>query len=208
MKNGYQFFAGIFAFLLLSWIGIVWGTDCQLGSLGQHFDNLDELGYPQKEAGMAVQGRMVYGELGCTACHTQQVRRPGYGFDKLRGWGQRQSVARDYIYQVNPPLGEMRLGSDLANFGERASAQGYDRAHLLDLLYSGKGSMPPFPSLFENRPVTGKPLPIAMPVKAAPGIQILPTQKADALIAYLLSLKQEYVYPEAEPIEPAPDAAK
>ncbi len=208
MKNGYLFFAGIFTFLVLSWIGIVWGTDYQIGALGQHYDSLDELGYPQKEAGIAAQGRLVYGELGCSACHTQQVRRPGFGFDKLRGWGQRQSVARDYLFQVNPPLGAMRLGPDLANFGERALAQGYDRARLLDLLSSGKGAMPPFPSLFETRPVMGRPLPNAMPGKTLRGEQLLPSQRAEALAYYILSLRQEYVYPEAEPIESAPNAAK
>ncbi len=62
-------------------------------------------------------GRAVYVSEGCVYCHSQQVRDPQYGPDAERGWGPRRTVARDYIYEDVPLLGDMRLGPDLANFG-------------------------------------------------------------------------------------------
>ena len=47
----------------------------------------------------------------------QQVRDPQYGTDLERGWGPRRSVARDYLYEIEPALGTSRLGPDLANVG-------------------------------------------------------------------------------------------
>ena len=62
---------------------------------------------------------MVYRDLGCVACHTQQVRRPSFGNDQAQGWGERQSVARDYIHQSYPQLGAARIGQDLTNLAGR-----------------------------------------------------------------------------------------
>ena len=39
--------------------------------------------------------------------------------DQARGWGERQSVARDYIFQIRPQLGSSRIGPDLTNLGAR-----------------------------------------------------------------------------------------
>jgi cytochrome c oxidase cbb3-type subunit 2 len=105
MKNGPLFFLGLFFALALSWAGLLLGTHAQLGDLAPHFDELEGKAFPQRASGIAARGLLVYQDLGCAACHTQQVRRPGFGADKERGWGDRQSVARDYVYQSRPQLG-------------------------------------------------------------------------------------------------------
>ena len=208
MKNGPLFFVGIFGALALSWAGVVMGSSKQLTSIPQHFDTLDAQYFPQKLNGIVAQGLDTYKSLGCAACHTQQVRRPGYGYDLARGWGERQSVARDYLFQSNPPLGQLRRGPDLANFAVRAAKDGVDRNKLLLHLYNGIEGMPAYSFLFEEHKAEGHPLPQALPVKSAPGMQIIPSPRAEALVTYLLNLKQDYVYPEATPLEPAVEAKK
>ena len=42
---------------------------------------------PNGTPGSAQQGSNEYLALGCTACHTQQVRLEEAGFDVERGWG-------------------------------------------------------------------------------------------------------------------------
>lgn len=207
MKNGPLFFVGIFGALALSWAAVVMGSSRQLARVPQHFDALEGAHFPYQPAGQVKQGLAVYNSLGCAACHTQQVRRPGYGWDLERGWGERQSVARDYIFQSNPPLGQLRRGPDLANFGVRAPKVGYDRAKLYTHLLTGIDGMPAYPFLFEEEKIVGAPLPQAVRVNKAAGTQLLPSRELEALVTYLLSLKQEYVYPEATPPElPAPAA--
>lgn len=206
MKNGPLFFLGILASLVASWGALVVGSTRQLGRLEQHFDTLESLPYPQAPAGVAAQGAQVYASLGCAECHTQQVRRPNYGYDKTRGWGERQSVARDYILQKNVRLGQVRRGPDLSNYADRASKAGLDRAKVLEYLY--KDHAPRYDFLFDVRDIQGAPLATALPAKLPAGKQVVAGSRAESLVSYLLSLKQEYVYPEAQPPEAAEEAKK
>lgn len=208
MKNGPLFFVGIFGALALSWACVVMGSSRQLTRTPQHFDSLETQLYPYKLNGVVAQGLATYKSLGCASCHTQQVRRPGYGYDLDRGWGERQSVARDYLFQENPPLGQLRRGPDLANFGLRAPKDGFDRVKLLTHLYNGIEGMPAYPFLFEERKVESSPLPKALFLKKGGHVQVIPSVRAEALVSYLLSLRQDYVYPEATPLEPAATEAK
>jgi cytochrome c oxidase cbb3-type subunit 2 len=206
MRNGFLFFLGLFAALTFSWAGIVLWSNQQLGTLTPYFDKDQEQAFPGRIPGVAAQGQLVYQDLGCAACHTQQVRRPSFGSDKARGWGDRQSVARDYVQQVHVQLGESRLGPDLVNLGARKPA--YDEVDLYKLLYAGTPTMPAFPFLFEQKSVAGRePSDAALNFggRLSPprGIEIVPTERARALVAYLLSLNNPYEYPEARPVEPA-----
>ena len=92
MKNNVLFFVGLFAALGISWAGIVIGSNAQPGSLAPFYDDKEGAAFPPWMPGAAARGQLVYRDLGCAACHTQQVRRPGFGSDKERGWGDRQSV--------------------------------------------------------------------------------------------------------------------
>jgi cytochrome c oxidase cbb3-type subunit 2 len=203
MKNGPLFFVGIFGALALSWAGVVMGSSKQLRTIPQHFDSLENQHFPQKLNGIVAQGLDTYKSLGCASCHTQQVRRPGFGNDLVRGFGERQSVARDYLFQSNPPIGQLRRGPDLSNFAVRAAKDGMDRGKLLLHLYNGIDGMPSYAFLFEERKNEGHALPQALPVKSPAGTQVVPTPRAEALVTYLLNLRQDYVYPEATPAEPA-----
>ncbi len=205
MKNGTLFFLGLFAALAISWGAIVLGSHAQLGSLTPYHDEGDN--YPVRAPGIASRGQLVYADLGCAACHTQQVRRPDFGSDKDRGWGDRQSVARDYIHQARPQLGASRLGPDLANLaGRKPSAP--DEEDLLKFLYTGSPTHPAYKFLFENRHQVGErsSRSLRLTGKLAPeaGHEVVPSARAQALVAYLLSLNNAYAYPEAKPFQPPP----
>jgi cytochrome c oxidase cbb3-type subunit 2 len=203
MKNGSLFFLGLVAALGISWLGIVVASNAQLGSLTGYYDDSDSAIYPARPSGLAAQGALVYKDLGCASCHTQQVRRPGFGNDQERGWGERQSVARDYIYQNTVQLGESRLGQDLTNLaGRKPSAP--DQEDLMGLLYRGHGAMPSYAFLFETHKIQGEPSADALNLigKSRPkaGFEVVPTQRAKELVSYLLSLNTTYDYPEARPV--------
>lgn len=205
MRNGVVFFAGLFAAFALSWAGVVMWPNWQLGRLAPLFDEAEGKAFPQRVSGLAAQGRLVYEDLGCATCHTQQVRRPDFGSDKARGWGDRQSVARDYVYELPVQLGESRVGPDLANVGNRKPA--YDAEDLYRLLYSGAGGMPSYRFLFRSAPLSGRQtsdFAVSLRGAAAPaaGVEVVATPRARALVAYLLSLNHPYEYPEARPVEP------
>lgn len=209
MKNGPVFLLGLFAALVISFGGIVLGSHAQLGRLTPYFDDAEGQSFPQRTAGLAARGQQVYADLGCAACHTQQVRRPDYGSDQQRGWGERQSVARDYIHQDRPQLGASRLGPDLANFAVRKPSAPTE-ADIHRLLFHGTGTHPSYKFLFEERTIAGEPSVRALnlngPGAPAAGREIVPTERAQTLAAYLLSLNNAYDYPESRPVVPAKKA--
>ena len=206
MKNGFLFFVGLLSAFIFGWAGIALGSHKQLGALAPYYDDSEGSSFPARPQGLAVRGQLVYADLGCASCHTQQVRRPDFGTDKDRGWGERQSVARDYIHQIRPQLGESRTGPDLANFANRK----VDSAEIFQFLYSGMVSggktvtHPPFKFLFENRAISGEISANALPVgvSSTPGRQIVASERAQTLVAYLQSLNTPYLFPEARPVAP------
>lgn len=210
MKNAPVFLFGLFLAITISWAGMVLGSHAQFGALSPYFDQDDMQSYPLRPSGIASQGEKVYADLGCAACHTQQVRRPGFGADQARGWGERQSVARDYIFQTRPQLGYSRLGPDLANLAVRKPSAP-DAEDLMKLLYLGSATHPRYRFLFEERAVVGQRAATALRLtgREAPGVgrQIVPTERAQSLVAYLLGLNQGYVFPEARPAPPPVAAA-
>jgi len=210
MKNGPLFLLGLFSALVISFGGIVLGSHAQLGHLTPYFDDTEGQSYPLRTSGIAARGLQVYTDLGCAACHTQQVRRPDYGSDQARGWGERQSVARDYVFQSRPQIGASRFGPDLANYAARKVKTPADKdaaeTELYRLLYEGSGTHPGYKFLFDERKVMGEPSTNALKLAehAAPaGSEIVPTERAQTLAAFLLSLNNTYDYPEARPVIPA-----
>jgi cytochrome c oxidase cbb3-type subunit 2 len=199
MKNGLLIFTGAFALLAFSWAATVLYAHHQLGGLTQYKDPVEDTLNPQPLGGLANQGRLVYQDLGCVSCHTQQVRREGFGADIGRKWGLRQSVARDYIGEKTVLIGSSRLGPDLRNVGARTYA-GADAFY--NLLYSPgviAPGMPAYAFLFDVRPAGSLQSSHKAFKVTADGREIVPTHRAEALVAYLLSLKDTYEYPEAKP---------
>ena len=211
MKNGFFFFIGLLAAFGFGWGAIAVGSHGQIGGLAPYYDDNESASFPARPPGLASRGQLVYADLGCASCHTQQVRRPDFGSDKDRGWGDRQSVARDYIHQVRPQLGESRTGPDLANLGGRKAP--YDSEELSLFLYTGivPGTKvvthPPYKFLFDDIKIVGEvsanalKLPSAMAPEA--GHQVVASERARTLVAYLQGLNSSYEYPEAHPVAPA-----
>jgi cytochrome c oxidase cbb3-type subunit 2 len=209
MKNGLALFLGVFATLALSWAGLLLTAHRQIGGLGQFKDPADDSLHPAAMSGLAHQGLLVYQDLGCVACHTQQVRQHGFGNDLAEGrkWGERGSYARDYIHDQVVLIGQNRLGPDLRNVGTRlGDAKPEEYAEwFYKLLYAPQSvaagtNMPAHPFLFDVHPVAGRQPSVhalALPSKFAPGpgLEVVPTSRAVALVAYLQSLKDTYDYP-------------
>jgi len=116
------------------------------------------------------------------------------GADIARGWGSRQCVAADYLYDQPVQLGSLRAGPDLSNIGVRAPDLNCQLRHL----YAPKSvtpdsTMPSFKFLFEVRKIGDTPSPDALELPlefaAADGYEIVPKPEAKQLAAYLLTLK-------------------
>lgn len=228
MKSLPLLFLGIFFTLAFSWTGIILTSHVQMKDLtpatpelvndqgepisgptyragGQSFqgENMDGMtANPQPYVGEAQRGKIVYQQMGCLYCHSQQVRRQGFGADFERGWGNRQSVARDYIATERVMLGTMRTGPDLANVGLRYSEL-WQYQHLYNPQITSPGStMPPYAFLFDVQPIseTRGPSPDAVDIPEGfhpgEGLEVVPTRRAKDLVAYLMNLRQDYELPE------------
>jgi cytochrome c oxidase cbb3-type subunit 2 len=110
-----------------------------------------------------------------------------------RGWGLRQSVAADYLHEYPVQIGNSRLGPDLANVGARRPDAQWHLRHFYDPRTEEKASiMPAYRYLFETRKAGRTPSPNALklPPEFAPaaGYEIVPTEEAMQLVAYMQSL--------------------
>ena len=197
MNHGSWLFVGVFLTFATSWLGLVFFPRVQLEGLQSRVDDVSGDLVPAPYSGQALAGRAVYIREGCIYCHSQQVRHGRYNADLLRGWGIRPSHPQDYIHDMPQLLGTMRTGPDLANIGVRQPSAAWHFKHLYNPQITSPGSiMPPYPWLFERRPINGPPDPDALPLTdqwaPPPGYQIVPTQEALDLVAYLQELRQDY----------------
>jgi cytochrome c oxidase cbb3-type subunit II len=152
---------------------------------------------------LQAQGRDVYVANGCGYCHTQQVRP--LPEDKVFG---RPSTPGDYAYQTPELLGSERTGPDLINVGARQPSEVWQYIHLYQpRAVVPESIMPSFPWLFEvvDQAAQGV-TPVAVPKAYAPerGV-VVPGPQAQALVAYLLALKQAPL-PGASEAQAAPSA--
>jgi cbb3-type cytochrome oxidase cytochrome c subunit len=122
MKGLAPLFLGIFGTFAFSWIGLTVIPTWQIGHLNPESDEEGTDIYPRPQSGMFERGGHVYAANGCVYCHSQQVRADYIADDIERGWGNRRSAPRDYIFERPVFLGKMRMGQDLANIGARAPA--------------------------------------------------------------------------------------
>ncbi|MGB6156034.1 cbb3-type cytochrome c oxidase subunit II [Castellaniella sp.] len=133
-------------------------------------------------------GRQVYISEGCVYCHTQQVRPQA--IDRVFG---RPSAPGDFAYQTPELLASERTGPDLTNIGKRQSSKIWQYIHLYDpRAVVPQSVMPSFPALFKlvaQAPQGTQPVPVPKAYAPAHGV-VIPSPDAQALVAYLLSLKQ------------------
>lgn len=210
-------FLGVFLTLAASWFGLIYMGSIQLGGLEPTSSEVDPVTkqpiagedlHPVQLSGLAQKGNAEYIKMGCLYCHSQQVRRKGFGADYERGWGDRQSVPRDYIWQKRVLLGTMRTGPDLKNVGGRLSDENWHYQHLYNPQITSPGSvMPRFEYLFKVQPIDPNAAPhvvVKVPEKFAKedkipaGYEVVPTERAVALVQYLKELKLDYDLPEAK----------
>jgi cytochrome c oxidase cbb3-type subunit II len=213
-------FLGILVGLAASWWGVVVAPRLQIGSAPTVVTQENGQHYPPTRPGLAQQGAEIYRSLGCNTCHSQVVRPAGFGHDILRGWGPRRTVAQDYLRDHPVMLGSVRVGPDLANIAARMGAGdtnaqpamvAYHLKHLYHPRTVVEGSvMPAYPFLFEKRRIVDAPSSDALKLEGeyAPeaGYEVVPTEDARALVAYLLSLKSSLSLPEAPVIPPPTNA--
>jgi len=201
MNRGPFIFLGVFLIVASSWSFVLFKADQEIGRLDPVLDEDLEQYVPAKTVGAAAHGKEVYQELGCIACHTQVVRVAS-GMDVERGWGERQSVARDYIHDTPALIGKVRLGPDLSNVGKRRDDRNWHLLHFYNPQITSMGSnMPAYPFLYEVREIVGEPSANALdlPEEFSPGegLEVVPTRKAESLAAYMMSLKVDYELKEA-----------
>jgi cytochrome c oxidase cbb3-type subunit II len=146
----------------------------------------------------AKEGLKIFVAEGCVGCHTQQVRN--IDMDKM--WGGRPGIAADYawreridVWRATPSvLGTERTGPDLTEVGERQPSEDWHYLHLFNPRSVVKESiMPSYQWLFDEKSkVDDDEKVLNIPTEYRDGRmgKIVPNQRAKALIAYLLSLKQ------------------
>jgi cytochrome c oxidase cbb3-type subunit 2 len=208
MNNIFKFAIYIFLTLAFAWLAFFVGAKNQYGDLEPTSQYLEENNsipegadlFPQSMPGVAQLGAKEYLSLGCVTCHTQQVRTIDAGFDVERGWGKRPSVPRDYILQKEVLLGHNRVGPDLANIGLRGYTREWLHKHLFNPQILVEGSIcQPSPFLYDTSNENSEGA-----IKADNGESILfikPTLRANRIVSYLESLKQDYELPEISFIE-------
>lgn len=217
MSRSTTIFVGLFGAFAVSIFAMVIVPQKQLGSLEPTFT--EEEGrysdiYPVANAA-ADQGRAIYVQQGCFTCHSQQIRDPQMGTDIERGWGPRRTVARDYIYDTPALLGSSRMGPDLSNVGAKdwrnnpkgdlAAPKQRDAQWHYAHLYAPReffkdSNHPSYRYLFDEKPIVGQRADDALELKGADapaaGRQIVPSNEAKSLVAYLLSLDRSHDLPE------------
>lgn len=149
-------------------------------------------------------GYRLYIAEGCAVCHSQQVR-----VDTRRAPGPdgaypplpqdvrygRPSVPADYMHDDPPLLGTERTGPDLQNIGERLPSADWHYTHLYDpRIVSPDSVMPAYRWYFrtkeERQPGDRRVLLTdAAKERLGRGFEVWATPDAQALVAYLLSLR-------------------
>ena len=137
------------------------------------------------------------------------------GTDISRGWGLRHSVAEDFMWDDPVQLGNIRVGPDLSNVGLRYDLN-WELVHLYAPQSEVKNSaMPPFRYLFKVQKTGAMPSGAALQLPegfvSPAGSEVGPTEAANDLAAYLLSLRADVALHDAPfttPSAPAPRTQK
>ena len=200
---------GTFVTFASAWLGLVAYPYLTLGHLEPVVDETTGGVKPPPVSGLAVAGQKVYAANGCMYCHSQEVR-PAYLTADIAREPEadpklRRTVARDYLRSQPALIGPLRIGPDLANYGldSRAAALNDVHRHLYDPRgVVPRSIMPSYRYLYKMRKISGQPADDAVTGLTGrhappPGYEVVPSQDAKVLAAYLLSLKRNYPLPEA-----------
>src|SRR5687768_2823290 len=107
MNYGPIIFLGLLFAMCCSWYGFIFKNYIEIGRQEPRV-LVTGARYPGGRSGVAVRGQEVYQANGCASCHTMQVRMKQRivsdsgetfrGADIERGFGQRNTVLRDFVY--------------------------------------------------------------------------------------------------------------
>ncbi|NOY00616.1 MAG: hypothetical protein GXP30_12915 [Verrucomicrobia bacterium] len=208
-----RFILGLTAAFALPWLLLIVLPYYQLSTIEPElYSEEDEVdaaaSYPPAWTGASSDGESVYASSGCIYCHTQMVRPTYAGVDMWRkGWGgneedglARETRPQDYSGDSYAMLGYMRIGQDLANVGTRHT----DRAWYHLKLYNARtqvvdSNMPSYKNLYRKRLIDGQVSDNALKLEGRfaveEGYEVIPTEKAEALVDYLLSRKMDAKIP-------------
>ena len=164
--------------------------------------------YPLGTPNIFRQGQIVYAQEGCASCHTQMIRPTYMGYESWRpDFGKegtidapvriRETRLGDYDGERFAYLGNQRIGPDLSNVGYR-----HDEAWHHEHLYLPQSKrdfsmMPSFRHLYEKRKIKGQKSEFALSnvewenEEEAQNYEVVPTEKAKALVGYLMTLKKD-----------------
>ncbi|MBD28179.1 MAG: hypothetical protein CMO38_02900 [Verrucomicrobiaceae bacterium] len=161
--------------------------------------------YPKGKPNIFRQGQLVYAQEGCASCHTQMIRPTYMGFESWRpDFGKegtidepvrtRETRLGDYDGEKFAYLGIQRVGPDLSNVGYR-----FDEAWHHEHLYLPQSKrdfsmMPSFRHLYKKRKIKGQKSEYALSnidLGDDEDHEIVPTERAKALVGYLMTLKKD-----------------
>ena len=148
--------------------------------------------YPTGKPNIFRQGQIVYAQEGCAHCHTQMIRPTYMGFESWRpDFGKegtvelpvriRETRAGDYDGEQFAYLGVQRIGPDLSNVGYRQSKRNFSM-------------MPSFRHLYTKREIKGQSSENALSgieTDEEANYEVVPTERAKALVGYLMTLKKD-----------------
>ncbi|MEC7223885.1 MAG: cbb3-type cytochrome c oxidase subunit II [Verrucomicrobiota bacterium] len=164
--------------------------------------------FPSGKPNIFRQGQIIYAQEGCASCHTQMIRPTYMGFESWRpDFGKegtieepvrtRETRIGDYDGERFAYLGNQRIGPDLSNAGYR-----HDESWHHEHLYSPRSKrdfsmMPSFRHLYIKRKIRGQKSESALKdvnwedENDAQNYEIVPTERAKALVGYIMTLKKD-----------------
>ena len=174
--------------------------------------------YPPGRPGFAAAGHAIYAREQCSQCHTQVIRPTYAGNDGWKlDWANkegataqspvfvRHTLPHDYEGEPYAHLGSQRLGPDLANYGTRNRTANDIHLRLYrSRMFSKWSNMPDYDHLYEKQTIRGQGTDDALQFpkgeafdKYAPeeGFEIVPTDEARTLVAYLMGLNKSQPIP-------------
>ena len=211
MTSFRKFIFGITASFFIPWLCLIVIPHSKMNAEIEEWTDADTGKvnfYPLGTPNIFRQGQIVYAQEGCASCHTQMIRPTYMGYESWRpDFGKegtieapvriRETRLGDYDGERFAYLGNQRIGPDLSNVGYR-----HDEAWHHEHLYLPQSKrdfsmMPSFRHLYEKRKIKGQKSEFALSnvewenEEEAQNYEVVPTEKAKALLGYLMTLKND-----------------
>jgi cytochrome c oxidase cbb3-type subunit 2 len=211
MTSFRKFIFGITASFFIPWLCLIVIPHSKMNAEIEEWTDADTGKvnfYPLGTPNIFRQGQIVYAQEGCASCHTQMIRPTYMGYESWRpDFGKegtidapvriRETRLGDYYGERFAYLGNQRIGPDLSNVGYR-----HDEAWHHEHLYLPQSKrdfsmMPSFRHLYKKRKIKGQKSEFALSnvewenEEEAQNYEVVPTEKAKALVGYLMTLKKD-----------------